>query len=118
MVLRRQDYWSEFLSRFNFQIQYRPGKANGKPDGLTRRSGDLFREGDKRLLNQSQPIIKTHNLKIDTTVSNTLGNELTKQHLFEEAIRVDPTLNQVLENLRKGILRHKSLSMDECKDNG
>ena len=31
---------------------------------------------------------------------------------------VTPTPNQVLENLKKGILRYKSLSMAECKDNG
>ena len=34
---RRQARWSEHLSRFNFQIVYRPGKADGKPDALTRR---------------------------------------------------------------------------------
>ena len=31
-----QVHWSEFLSRFNFRIIYRPGKASGKPDVLTR----------------------------------------------------------------------------------
>ena len=31
----RQAHWSEFLSRFNFRIIYRPGKASGKPDALT-----------------------------------------------------------------------------------
>ena len=68
LLNRRQARWSEFLSRFNFQIKYRPGKANGKPDALTRRSGDLPREGDERLLHQSQTIIKTHNLRIDATI--------------------------------------------------
>ena len=37
----RQARWSEFLSRFNFKINFRPGKAGGKPDALTRRSGNL-----------------------------------------------------------------------------
>ena len=46
---RRQARWSEFLSRFNFKINFRTGKAGGKPDALTRRSGDLPKEGDKRL---------------------------------------------------------------------
>ena len=44
---RRQARWSEFLSRFDYKIIYRPGKAGGKPDALTRRSGDLPKEGDK-----------------------------------------------------------------------
>ena len=43
---RRQAHWSEFLSRFNYHITYRPGKAGGKPNALTRRSGDLPKERD------------------------------------------------------------------------
>ena len=48
LLIRRQARWSEFLSRFNFRIIYRPGKASGKPDALTRWSGDLSEEGDER----------------------------------------------------------------------
>ncbi|KAH7478801.1 Transposon Tf2-9 polyprotein [Fusarium oxysporum f. sp. matthiolae] len=36
LLNRRQARWSEFLSRFNFQITYRPGKQGVKPDALTR----------------------------------------------------------------------------------
>ena len=32
---RRQAHWSEFLSRFNFAIQYCPGKLNNRADALT-----------------------------------------------------------------------------------
>ncbi|GIZ39392.1 hypothetical protein CKM354_000277800 [Cercospora kikuchii] len=59
---RRQARWSEFLSRFRFQITYRPGKQGQKPDSLTRRSGDLPKEGDERLQHQSQTILKRENL--------------------------------------------------------
>lgn len=34
-ISRRQARWAEFLSRFNFELTYRPGKAGGKPDALT-----------------------------------------------------------------------------------
>lgn len=60
---RRQARWSEFLSRFNYQIVYRPGKAGDKPDSLTRRSGDLPQEGDTsdpRHQYQHQTVLKTH----------------------------------------------------------
>ena len=60
---RRQARWSEFLSRFNYHITYRPGKAGGKPDALTRRSGDLPKEGDTqdpRHLYQHQTVLKSH----------------------------------------------------------
>ena len=62
LLNRRQARWSEFLSRFNFKIHYRPGKQGAKPDALTRRSEDLPQEGDERLLHQSQTVLKTENL--------------------------------------------------------
>ena len=36
----RQARWSEFLSQFNFQIVYRPGRLNERADALTRRTQD------------------------------------------------------------------------------
>ena len=43
---RYQAHWSEFLSRFNFTIQYRPGKLNNCADALTRWSIN-FPQDDK-----------------------------------------------------------------------
>ena len=63
LLSRRQARQLEFLSRFNFRITYRLGKAGGKPDALIRRSGDLPKEGDSRLIYQSQTILKTKNLE-------------------------------------------------------
>lgn len=60
---RRQMRWSEFLTRFNLNITYRPGKQGVKPDSLTRRSQDLPEEGDERLLHQSRTIIKREMLQ-------------------------------------------------------
>ena len=65
LLSRRQARWSEFLSRFNFRIIYRPRKAGGKPNALTQRSGDLPKERDERTAFQGQVVLKPHNL-IDT----------------------------------------------------
>jgi len=62
LLNRRQARWSEFLSRFDFRITYRPGKAGKKPDALTWRSGDLPKEGDERLLANQHAILKPQNL--------------------------------------------------------
>lgn len=62
LLNRRQARWSEFLSRFNFKIHYRPGRQGAKPDALTRRSEDLPKEGDERLSHQSQTVLKKENL--------------------------------------------------------
>ena len=48
LLNRRQARWVGLLAQYIFQIQFRAGKANGKADALTRRSGDLPKEGDKR----------------------------------------------------------------------
>ncbi|RKK12564.1 hypothetical protein BFJ66_g18292, partial [Fusarium oxysporum f. sp. cepae] len=64
LLNRRQARWSEFLSRFNFQITYRPGKQGVKPDALTRRSEDLPKEGDERLAHQSQVVLKKENWQL------------------------------------------------------
>jgi hypothetical protein len=61
LLNRRQARWSEFLSRFNFKIIYRPGKQEAKPNALTRRSKDLLKEGNERLLHQSQVMLKKAN---------------------------------------------------------
>ena len=50
LLNRRQTRWAEFLSRFDFKIVYRSGKAGGKPDALTRRTKDLPGDGNERLL--------------------------------------------------------------------
>jgi len=47
LLHRRQARWSEFLTRFNYEMVYRPGKSNGKADALTRKPGDLPEGGIK-----------------------------------------------------------------------
>ena len=47
LLNRWQARWVQFLSQFNFKIIYWLGKAGAKLDSLTRRSGDLTKEGDK-----------------------------------------------------------------------
>ena len=71
---RRQARWSEYLSRFNFIIQFRPGKLGGKPNALTRRSGDLPKEGDERIKQMQQTVLKAHNLDPAIKSSENLSN--------------------------------------------
>jgi len=46
LLNQRQAQWSEFLTRFNNQIVYRPGKSNGMAAALTMRPGDLPEGGE------------------------------------------------------------------------
>ena len=58
---QRQVRWSEFMAQFPWYAEYRPGKLGGKPDALTCRSGDLLMEGDKRLTQHMQNLLKPEN---------------------------------------------------------
>ena len=127
---RRQARWSEFLSRFNFKIVYRPGKQGAKPDALTRRSGDLFKGGDIHLQQQNQVVLKPHNLELmansvqdndsedvtDPENNTEEPEELTLEQLFEEGYRQDPFPHKVLQQLRNGERHSKEITLSECTE--
>ena len=52
LLNRRQARWAGTLAQYDFMIAFRPVIRNGKADALTRRSGDLPKEGDER----AQPV--------------------------------------------------------------
>ena len=63
MQNQRQTRWSAFMAEFPWHAEYRPGKLGGKPDSLTRRSRDLPKEGDERLTQRQQVLLKPENLQ-------------------------------------------------------
>ena len=84
--------WSEFLLRFNFIIQYQPGKLGAKPNALTRRLENLYKEEDGRLQQMVQTVLKLHNL--DSTIKKDLfaaplvieGEEYLNDLILEQLI--------------------------------
>ena len=46
LLNRRQARWAGLLAQYDFLITFRHSDKNGKADALTRRSGDLPKEGD------------------------------------------------------------------------
>lgn len=81
---QRQVRWSEFLSQFDFIIKAIPGKENGKPDALTRRSQDLPQtEDDDRLKARQKSLLKPRNL----------------DPKLQEQIQLDPELSELFANL-------------------
>lgn len=119
---RRQARWSEFLSRFDFVIVYRPGKAGGKPDSLTRRSGDLPEGGDERLQNLSQTVLKPSNVGLPPLSLSSLYllAETTtapdRQALWKEGYDADPFPTKVLKMLEAGTRHSKDISLSECTE--
>ena len=102
---RRQARWSEFLTGFDYNFVYRPGMSNGKADALTRRPGDLPEEGDERLKNMEQVVLKPHNLpeQLRILASDTLEGQVPSiSDLFTQAYKDDPLPNKILEAIRQG----------------
>ena len=61
LLNRRQARWSEFFSKFNFQITYRPGSLNNKADVFTRQSGDV----PKKIISSSISVANNVEKKLD-----------------------------------------------------
>lgn len=108
---RRQARWSEFLSRFNFKLIYRPEKQGGKPDALTRRSSDLPQDDrDERQEHQNQIVLKPDNLSpgmlpvsINQAALDPQGLEIEKsiEELISNAYGNDTVSSRILEALRR-----------------
>jgi hypothetical protein len=98
LLNRRQARWAQFLSRFNYQIVYRPRKSNGKVDALTGRPGDLPEGGDERLKTMEQVVLKPENLLEQLRV---LASDLTVafsiQKRLENAAGKDDLAQKILE---------------------
>ena len=58
LLSRRQARWSEYLSRFNLIIRFRPGRLGTKPDALTRR-WDVYPKGG----NSDYASVNPHNFR-------------------------------------------------------
>jgi hypothetical protein len=115
---RRQARWSEFLTRFDYEIVYRQGKSNVKADALTRRPGDLPEGGDERLKNMEQVVLKPHNLpeQLRISANGMPGQEVPSiPDLFAQAYISDPLPNKILKARRQGGSL-KDITIAECTE--
>ena len=90
----RHIWWSEFLSRFNFRIVYRPGSANARADALSRKP-EHMPQGieDDRLRNRKRPLIQPGRFDPETF-------SLSQLHLFQLDVsrHIDDLLTEMSEN--------------------
>jgi len=97
---------------------YRPGKANGKADALTRRPGDLPEGGDERLRNMEQVVLKPQNLPKELRLladSPPTQGHPSISDLMSDAYKTDPLPGKILEAIRtNGSL--KDITVAECAE--
>jgi hypothetical protein len=68
-LTERQIRWSEYLSGFNFKLEWRPGSQGGRPDALSCRDQDLSADGaDERIRARFQRLFKKDQLPIKINV--------------------------------------------------
>jgi hypothetical protein len=116
LLNRRQAHWSQFLSQFNFKIVYHPGTAGGKPDALTRRSGDLPKAGDDRSLKNQTTIIKPENILQLSAMATPIPASQALAELFTDGYNEDPFPNKILKLIRDGAKHCREISLAECDE--
>lgn len=109
----RQARWSEYLSRFNFTITYRPGKQGELPDALTRRSQDQPAQEEARKARQ-QTLLRP-DLFLNPSIRLTETSR-TIQEIIEQEYSTDEFIQEILSLLRNGVRRSKKISLSECED--
>ncbi|KAG0159950.1 hypothetical protein PDIDSM_7477 [Penicillium digitatum] len=124
LLNRRQARWSEFLSRFNFKITYRPGKQGAKPDALT---GDLPEEPPATAEVPptitvppdiaDPPITAAPETRVRFIENNLPEPPSTIKDLLLEAYNQDKVVQSILEALDKNASQELPLLPEPLPDN-
>lgn len=126
----RQARWSEYLSRFDFKITYRPGSQGQKPDALTRRSQDQPAQEEARQY-RKQTLLRpeifdfpAHQPATDDSgedfAETALAVTLTEtdrsiEQIIADEYKTDKFILQVRQQLSEGVRKSKLISLGECE---
>ena len=112
LLSHRQARWSEYLSRFNFVIVYRPGSQGQKPDALTRRTQDAQALDDARAY-RNQTLLRPDLFQPDLTIALNETDRSTDQ-IIEDEYPNDDFIQEIMNLIRSGTQRSKKISLSEC----
>lgn len=125
-LTERQMRWSLLMSKFSYNLEYKPGRLNALADALTRRDQDTPQnDQDNRVAARESRIFedlqflpaKVHIAPVNINTTPALDNDLTP--LWEEHERTDSIIQDlkeaVLTNSRQvpAHLRHLSVSISD-----
>jgi transposase InsO family protein len=125
LLSHRQARWSEYLSRFNFVIVYRPGSQGQKPDALTRRTQDTQALDDARA-HRNQTLLRPDLFQSDSqfkldpelkilnaTLAPTETNR-TPEQIIEEEYPNDDFIQEIMNLIRSEVRRSRKITLSEC----
>ncbi|KAF8750371.1 hypothetical protein RHS01_09468 [Rhizoctonia solani] len=85
----RHARWRIFLSDFNFEIHYRPGKQSGKPDALSRRLDYVDALQEPEIMLPSEVFANTSEAELEIVTE------------IREKLKDDPSLEPIIQFLTK-----------------
>ena len=116
----RQTRWSEFLSRLNYKINYRPGLAHGKVDALTRQGEESNGENEERDQHRVQTLLKSQRppeTELGLLASTpSLDGRSRLATLFDEGYDTYPFPLEILDMLRRGERISNKITLSECEE--
>lgn len=104
---RRHARWHLILASYNFVIHYRPGKQSDKPDALSRRADYADVQETPQIMLPSE---------LFANALQELPSEISLQHSIQKALDLDPSLEAVLEFLRRDNTQTPSSVKAKFKD--
>jgi hypothetical protein len=113
----RQAHWGEQLANNNFTITYRPGKLAGKPDILSRESGDSPWEGEmKYRQNRGRILLPAQTFQVNAAevMELQVDKELLKEIKLKTAM--DPLMQEVITKLRNGERKDSRVALGLCQE--
>ena len=112
----RQVRWKQFLSQFDFKIEYEPGKERGKPDALTRGLGYLPTQGDERTTQMEQIFPPQHYFEDTKIESIELFSMYTEnEDHISKAYQKHTELQKIQNAMRRGEKEMKGIALGTCQ---
>jgi len=99
-LTRRQARWVLFLSRFDFELHYKPGKLSAKPDALSRRADHFKSDEDD---NTERIIFDRNKIRIMATMRGhaMILNERPLVQRIKEIQIMEDDVRQAVEQVKK-----------------
>ena len=104
LLSQRQIRWNLFLTRFDFEIHYRPGKG-GKPDAFSRRADYIKKENEE--INEDETNICLTVREIEEFLSN-LAIQGSLKEDFIKTSGEDKEIAEIRKMMNKGIQVNKN----------